>query len=85
MRILEILPVLQFVFRRTISVDIMETLVVMESVYKVEERKCIQFHTCIVNRIFGQKWSVDRGEDEEENDDDEGVNNDEKERVSIDE
>ena len=51
---------------RTIDVNIMETLVVMESAFKVEERKCTQLLAFIANKIFGQNWSVDTKEDEDD-------------------
>ena len=47
-------------------VNIMETLVVMESAFKVEERKCTQLLAFIANKIFGQNWSIDNKEDEED-------------------
>ena len=44
----------------------METLIVMESAFKVEERKCTQLLAFIANKIFGQNWSVDTKEDEDD-------------------
>ena len=38
---------------RTIDVNIKETLVVMESAFKVEERKCTQLLAFIARKIFG--------------------------------
>jgi len=60
---------------RTIKLDVMETLVVMESVYKVEQRKCTELLAFIANKIFGQKWSA--GTKEEEDEEVDQVENDE--------
>ena len=51
---------------RTIDVNIMETLVVMVSAFKVGERKCTHLPAFIANKIFGQNWSVDTKEDEDD-------------------
>ena len=48
---------------RTIDVNIMEALVVMQSSFKVEERKCTQLLAFIANKILGQDWSVEADED----------------------
>ena len=47
---------------RAININIMETLVVMQSSFKVEERKCTQLLAFIANKIFGQVWSVEADE-----------------------
>ena len=47
---------------RAIDINIMETLVVMQSSFKVEERKCTQLLAFIANKIFGQHRSVEADE-----------------------
>ena len=53
---------------RTISTNIMETLVVMESDSKIERRKCAKIFQFIGNTLFGRKWSLSTDNDEEEED-----------------
>ena len=49
----------------------------MESVYKVEQRKCTELLAFIANKIFGQKWSAGTKEEEDEEEVDQVVENDE--------
>ena len=51
---------------RTISTNIMETLVVMESDSKIERRKCAKIFQFIGNTLFGRKWSLSTDNDKEE-------------------
>ena len=44
---------------KTINPDIMECLVVMESKFKVDERKCAELLAYIANKVFHQKWDVE--------------------------
>ena len=46
----------------------MECLVVMESKYKVEARKCPQLLAYIANTVFGQEWECEKEENTDIND-----------------
>ena len=52
---------------KSINNDIMETLIVMESVYKVPARKSLHLLAYIANKLFHQNWIVPETEKEEEN------------------
>ena len=51
---------------KTIQPSIMECLVVMESKFKVEGRKCCQLLAYIANTVFGQSWEVEKIEDSDD-------------------
>lgn len=51
---------------KTIKPSIMECLVVMESKFKVEGRKCCQLLAYIANTVFGQSWEVEKIEDSDD-------------------
>ena len=51
---------------RSINKDIMETLIVMESVYKVPARKSLHLLAYIGKKLFNQDWFVPEGEREED-------------------
>ena len=43
---------------KTFNIDIMEALVVMEAVFKVDARKARQLLAFVSNKVFKQKWTV---------------------------
>ena len=67
------------------NVNVMECLVVMQAVYKVEARKAPRLLAYIGNNLFGQQWvSVDEDEKKDETkDEDNGETTEEEKNVEV--